>query len=123
MYKRAGLPVHRTWRRERRKRHDIPRRSDGHKKPSIPPLPGLALGHDKHNSCTSSSISPDVTTFEDVVKQLDEIIKDDAFIDDRAVSKEWGFGEVFRTSVQGSRLARVGRADHDLSDRVTGHTN
>jgi hypothetical protein len=38
-----------------------------------------------------------VTTFEDVVKQLDEIIKDETFIEYRAVSKEWGFGEVFRT--------------------------
>jgi hypothetical protein len=58
-------------------------------------LPGLALDHDKH--LYQLSISPDVTTFEDVVKQLDEIIKDDTFIEYRAVSKEWGFGEVFRT--------------------------
>jgi len=58
-------------------------------------LPGQALSHDKH--LYQLSISPDVTTVEDVVKQLDEIIKGDTFIEYRAVSKEWGFGEVFRT--------------------------
>jgi hypothetical protein len=58
-------------------------------------LPGLALSHDKH--LYQLSISPDVTTVEDVVKRLDEIIKDDTFIEYRAVSKEWGFGEVFRS--------------------------